>query len=91
MIEHQQYRLIIYKPPWMQQTQLHWHNKGIYVGSSTVSTGSIARLTRAGYIGFVSRPPTASTLLTEHPEYKWLEPSLKDMKSNLWMLSRAKR
>ena len=74
----------------MLQTQLRWRHKGIYAGSSTVSTVSIARLTRGGYIGFVSRPPTASALLTENPENKWLEPSV-DMKSNLWTLSHAKR
>jgi hypothetical protein len=33
----------------------------------------------------------ASTFLTEHPEYKWQEPYLKDMKSNPWTLFAAKR
>jgi hypothetical protein len=33
---------------------------------------------------------TASTFLTEHPEYKWQEPYLKDMKSNPWTLFAAR-
>ncbi len=33
----------------------------------------------------------ASTFLTQHPEYKWQEPYLKDMKSNPWTLFEANR
>jgi hypothetical protein len=33
----------------------------------------------------------ASTFLTEHPEYQWQEPYLKDIKSNPWTLFGAKR
>ena len=74
-----------------------WWDEGPYYPMGTVQ-GKVTTTALATEMKFWARMGhpcgedfIASAFLTEHPEYKWQEPYLKDMKSNPWTLFGANR
>ncbi len=74
-----------------------WWDEGPYYPMGTVQ-GKVTTAALAHDMKFWARMGhpcgedfIASTFLTEHPEYQWQEPYLKDMKSNPWTLFEATR
>jgi hypothetical protein len=74
-----------------------WWDEGPYYPMGTVQ-GKVTTAALAKEMKFWARMGhpcgedfIASAFLTEHPEYKWQEPYLIDMKSNPWTLFEAKR
>ncbi|HTY57210.1 MAG TPA: C45 family peptidase [Bacteroidota bacterium] len=74
-----------------------WWDEGPYYPMGAVQ-GKVTTAALAGEMKFWARMGhpcgedfIASTFLTEHPEYQWQEPYLKDMKSHPWTLFAAHR
>jgi len=73
-----------------------WSNPAYYpVGATSGKVTTAALASELKFWGRMGHPCgqdfIVSTFLAKHPEYRWMEPGFRDMKSYPWTLLRAKR